>query len=67
MRAEVGDQLQVQGPTVGQPARVGTIVDVRGEDGDPPYVVQFEDGHENLIYPGPDAIIHPRRPLDDEM
>lgn len=67
MRAEVGDQLQVQGPTVGKTARVGMIVDVRGPDGDPPYLVRFDDGEENLMFPGPDAIVQPRRPLDDEM
>jgi hypothetical protein len=35
----------------------GIITEVRGTDGEPPYVVRFEDGHEGLIYPGPDCNI----------
>jgi Domain of unknown function (DUF1918) len=59
MRAMVGDRLQVHGSTVGQPDRLGEIVDVRGADGSPPYLVKFDDGHQALIFPGPDAIIRP--------
>jgi Domain of unknown function (DUF1918) len=42
---------------VGQADRVGRIVEVRGPGGAPPYVVRFEDGHEGLVFPGPDAVI----------
>ena len=57
MRALVGDRLHVHGRTVGLPDRIGKIVEVRGDDGTPPYVVRFEDGHESLMFPGPDAVI----------
>lgn len=61
MRAQEGDRLHVHGPTVGAPDKVGRIVEVRGEDGTPPYVVRFEDGHEALVFPGPDAVVEPAR------
>jgi hypothetical protein len=39
---------------------VGEILEVRGAHGQPPYLVQFNDGHQGLIFPGPDAVIeHP--------
>jgi hypothetical protein len=57
MRAEVGDRLHVHGRQVGTPDRTGEIVDVRGPDGGPPYLVRFPDGHETLVFPGPDASV----------
>ncbi|KAB2346538.1 DUF1918 domain-containing protein [Actinomadura rudentiformis] len=60
MNATVGDRLHVHGNVVGQPDKQGEIIEVRGPDGGPPYLVRFEDGHEALCYPGPDAVIEPR-------
>lgn len=57
MRAVVGDRLHVRGHKVGDHDRMGTIVQVQGDDGAPPYLVQFEDGHETLVFPGPDAVV----------
>jgi hypothetical protein len=57
MRAAVGDRLHVHGHTVGENDRLGEIVEVRGSNGEPPYLVRFEDGHEGLVFPGPDAVI----------
>lgn len=67
MRAHAGDRLLVHGATVGQSDRAGTIVEVRGIDGDPPYLVRFDDGHENLVFPGPDAVVKPRPAPDDQI
>jgi len=40
------------------PGRDGEILEVRGEDGGPPYVVRWSDnGHEALVFPGPDAVV----------
>ncbi|MGY0236515.1 DUF1918 domain-containing protein [Longispora urticae] len=63
MHAAVGDRLQVHGATVGSRDRVGEIIEVRGADGTPPYMVRFEDGHESLVFPGPDSQVvhHPAR------
>ena len=57
MKAKVGDRIDIQGKHVGEGTRQGEIVDVRGADGDPPYVVRWSDGHEGLFFPGPDAVV----------
>ncbi|HEY8372617.1 MAG TPA: DUF1918 domain-containing protein [Pseudonocardiaceae bacterium] len=60
MHASVGDQVRVHGRTVGAQDKVGEIIEVRGPNGAPPYLVRFSDGHEGLIYPGGDCEIVPR-------
>ncbi|WP_435110513.1 DUF1918 domain-containing protein [Nocardiopsis synnemataformans] len=62
MHASVGDRIHVRGKTVGMEDRAGEIIEVRGSDGSPPYVVRFSDGHESLVYPGPDAVVEPAAP-----
>lgn len=58
MNATVGDWLLVHNAHVGEHSREGEIVEVRGSDGGPPYLVRWtDDGHESLVYPGPDAEI----------
>ncbi|WP_250563146.1 DUF1918 domain-containing protein [Sphaerisporangium fuscum] len=57
--ATVGDRLLVHGNTVGERDRPGLIIEVRGPEGHPPYVVRFDDGHTGLVFPGPDAIVLP--------
>ncbi|MFI2609140.1 DUF1918 domain-containing protein [Kitasatospora sp. NPDC018619] len=61
MHAAVGDQLHIHSRSVGMADQKGEIVEVRGADGAPPYVVRFEDGHEGLVYPGPDCNIEQRQ------
>ena len=57
MEATVGDRLHVRGNAVGQPDKIGEIVEIRGAAGSPPYQVRFEDGHTCLVFPGPDAVV----------
>lgn len=58
LTAAVGDRLVVCGHRVGEPERDAEIIEVRGEDGGPPYLVRWsEDGHESLFFPGTDAYI----------
>jgi hypothetical protein len=58
MRAEVGDRLVIHGLHVDDPVRDGEILEVRGENGAPPYVVRWsDDGHEAFVFPGPDATV----------
>jgi hypothetical protein len=64
MQAMVGDRLHVHGKTVGQRDRLGEIVEVRGKQGAPPYLVRFEDGHTGLVYPGPDAVVETARVIE---
>ncbi|GAA2520137.1 DUF1918 domain-containing protein [Pilimelia columellifera subsp. columellifera] len=42
---------------VGGSDRIGEIIEVRGADGTPPYRVRYPDGHESLMFPGPDCVI----------
>ena len=55
MRAAVGDRLHVHGRNVGNADTRAEIIEVRGTEGAPPYLVRFADGHESLIFPGPDC------------
>jgi uncharacterized protein DUF1876/uncharacterized protein DUF1918 len=56
MKARIGDHVVVASPTAGGTVRDGTIVEVRGADGAPPYAVEWSDSHTSgLFYPGPDA------------
>ncbi|WP_253740572.1 DUF1918 domain-containing protein [Nonomuraea thailandensis] len=60
MNAMVGDRLLVHGNTVGERDRSGVITEVQGTNGEPPYVVRFDDGHTGLVFPGPDAVVVPK-------
>jgi len=56
MRASKGDRIVIKGHRVGEHDRDCKVVEVRGADGEPPYLVRWaEDGHEGLFFPGPDA------------
>jgi hypothetical protein len=55
MQAKVGDRLVIESRTTESARREGEILEVRGTNGAPPYVVRWSDGHEGLTYPGPDA------------
>lgn len=58
MRAKVGDRLVIKGHHTGDPDRDAEILEVRGEDGGPPWVVRWsDDGHEGLFFPGTDAVV----------
>jgi Domain of unknown function (DUF1918) len=58
MQATVGETLVLKANHVGEPDRSGEILEVRGENGGPPFMVRFDDGHEGLVFPGPDAVVH---------
>ncbi|HET9422549.1 MAG TPA: DUF1918 domain-containing protein [Nocardioides sp.] len=60
MQARVGDRIVVEGRSVGNARRDGEVIEVRGDDGAPPYVVRWSDGHEGLTFPGPDAHVVPK-------
>jgi hypothetical protein len=55
MKAHVGDQLWPDGDK----SRGGLIISVPDEDGQPPYVVRWPDGHVALVFPGPHTRIVP--------
>ncbi|MFE6843801.1 DUF1918 domain-containing protein [Streptomyces sp. NPDC057686] len=56
IRAELGDQIVVGGPTVGTPGRDGEVIALHHDDGTPPYDVRWSDtGRTTVFFPGPDA------------
>ncbi|WP_067461240.1 DUF1918 domain-containing protein [Actinomadura macra] len=57
MKARTGDWVIVRGHQVGDPDRKAMIIEVHGRDGAPPYVVQWDDGHESTFFPAADAVI----------
>jgi len=59
MRASVGDRLLIRGNTVGVNNKIAEIIEVRGRDGSPPYVVRYPDGRTSIVYPGPDSVVEP--------
>jgi hypothetical protein len=61
MRAEIGDTVHIHSRTVGSKDRFGEVIEVRGANGAPPYMVRFPDGHESLLYPGPDCVVEQRK------
>jgi len=43
--------------------RVAVITELRHADGTPPYLVRWlDDGHEGLVFPGPDTTIEAEHP-----
>jgi hypothetical protein len=62
MRAFVGDRLLVHARFVGTSDQSSEILEIRGPDGAPPYLVRHHDGREALVFPGADASVeHPSR------
>lgn len=58
MHANVGDVLVIGGHRVGQAIRRGEILEVRGTEGGPPYLVRWsDDGRSTLLFPGPDCLV----------
>lgn len=65
MRAFPGARIVMAATHVGEPTRDGRVVEVRGEDGGPPYVVEWSDGHTGLLFPGPGSVLHVSEPHED--
>ena len=60
MKANVGDRIVVHGAHVGDQVRDGEVLEVHGQDGEPPYLVRWSDnGHESLVFPGPGTTVAP--------
>ena len=58
MHAKPGDRIIIKGHRMGEPDRDGEVLEARGTEGGPPYLVRWEDsGHNGLFYPGADARI----------
>ena len=65
MKAESGDWLVVEALHVGEHRRCGQVVDVRGKDGEPPYLVRWNDGdNETLFFPREGTHVVPPDKID---
>jgi hypothetical protein len=63
MRAHIGDTLHIHNNHTGLSDQTGRIVEIRGEDGTPPFLIEFSDGRIALIFPGPDAVVEEAVPV----
>ena len=64
MKARAGDMIEVRGRHIESLPRLGEVLEVRGEEGVPPYLIQWDDEpHQCIYFPGTDAIV---RHLDEE-
>ena len=58
MQATTGDRIVIKAHRSGEPERDCEVLEVRGADGGPPYLVRWGDsGHESLFFPGTDAVV----------
>ncbi|MER5202158.1 DUF1918 domain-containing protein [Streptomyces sp. NPDC002825] len=64
MKAHEGDVLRFTSRTVGTPEHRATVVKVLGHDGEAPYLVRYDDGHESEIFPGPGCVVESRAARD---
>jgi hypothetical protein len=58
--AQVGDTIETHGLR-GTGGRHGQIVELLGEPGHEHYRVQWEDGHESIVYPADGVMIGRQR------
>jgi hypothetical protein len=65
MRAKPGDRIILAAPVIDGPLRDGEVLEARGDDGAPPYLIRWSDGHEGLLYPGPGSVLR-ITPHDEE-
>src|SRR5680860_1549482 len=57
MKAHKGDRIILAAKRTDQATRDGEVLEVRGTDGGPPYLVKWTDGHAGLLYPGPGSVL----------
>lgn len=56
MKAQAGDRLVIKGHRIHEPDREAEILEVRGMDGEPLYLIRWLNSErETIIYPGEDA------------
>ena len=66
---KAGDVVAIRPRRVGEPARLGEVLEVLGEVFHRHYRVRWEDGHESILYPGNGTSIEARvrRPEPEEL
>jgi hypothetical protein len=57
MKAHQGDRIILAASHTDAPMTDGVVLEVRGTNGEPPYLVRWADGHTGLLYPGPGSVL----------
>jgi hypothetical protein len=57
MKAHQGDRIILAARHTDEPTRDGEVLEVRGANGEPPYLVRWADGHTGLMYPGAGSVL----------
>ncbi|MFP5218406.1 MAG: DUF1918 domain-containing protein [Actinomycetes bacterium] len=58
LTAHRGDRLVVRGRRQGEPDREGEVLEARGANDGPPFLVRWShDGHTGLYFPSSDAFV----------
>lgn len=57
MHGKVGDVIVVRGRHLADDDRQGTIVEIHGQDGAPPFLIRWHDGHESVFFPSSDTVV----------
>jgi hypothetical protein len=64
------EQRIIEASTLDAPTRDGDVLEVGGDDGHPPYLVRWTDGHLGLLQPGPGSLLRigaDRPEIEDEV
>ncbi|HWM05526.1 MAG TPA: DUF1918 domain-containing protein [Actinophytocola sp.] len=59
MHATPGDRIVIETATLDVPRRSGEVLEVIGQGEREHYRVRWLDGHESVVFPGPDARVIP--------
>jgi hypothetical protein len=51
VRAKVGDVVAIHGHHLGEPERLGEILEILGSADHVPFRVRWDDDHESIFYP----------------
>jgi Domain of unknown function (DUF1918) len=57
MHAEVGDHITINTIALDRHRRHGEVLEVMGTQDEEHYRVRWDDGHESIFFPGPDAAV----------
>ncbi len=58
-RVQIGDRVVLPLGAAGDGVRRGTVVEVLGEGGGPPFVLRWEDGSQSIVYLSSAALVVP--------
>jgi hypothetical protein len=59
--ARPGDWIEIHGHVQGEAPRSALVLEVLGTAGNEHYRVRWDEEHESILYPGPDAVIRPQQ------